>query len=116
MRSLGKYIVKIFALVEGSNKNSAILFSNKTYSKLATSYPIGIREAFQFLMEEIPSRCFAWIILLTAAAICFRVLGWLSLSNCRSNFLLKTTFTTSPFFLLHGLYWPIRFYGQPALV
>jgi len=48
MRSLGKYIVKIFALVEGSNKNSAILFSNKTYSKLATSYPIGIREAFQF--------------------------------------------------------------------
>ena len=51
MRSLGKYIVKIFALVEGSNKNSAILFSNKTYSKLAASYPIGIREAFQFLME-----------------------------------------------------------------
>ena len=47
MDSLGEYIVKVFALIERGNKDSAILFPYQADLELPTSYAVCIGKSFQ---------------------------------------------------------------------
>ena len=71
MGTLGKYIIKIFSLVECGGKDSAIRFTYKSNSKLSTPHAVGIGKAFQFFN----------------GSNFFKLFGFHNTFNCCSNLL-----------------------------